>query len=205
MKPVYGLIRLYCTPKSTPAAPPMAPPIRKVSEMIRLTLMPMRLAAAWSSATARMALPILVRLTSACRPQSISSAATITTSDLTETSMVVGQLEAVVQRVHGRVDEVEGVAPERLEEADRVLEEEGDADGRDERDQAGRVAQRPVGDALDQHGQRGRSPTMPATRMSEQHEDPRRARRAAPRALRPSRISTPTKAPDDEDLASGRS
>ena len=42
MKPVYGLIRLYWTPNSTPAPPPIAPPIRKVSEMIRLTLMPMR-------------------------------------------------------------------------------------------------------------------------------------------------------------------
>ena len=56
--------------------------------MIRFTLMPIRLAAAWSSATARIALPTLVRLTRACRPQSISSAATMTTSDLTETSMV---------------------------------------------------------------------------------------------------------------------
>ena len=43
----------------------MAPPMRNVSEMMRLTLMPMRLAAAWSSATARMAVPIFVRLTSA--------------------------------------------------------------------------------------------------------------------------------------------
>src|SRR5713101_5454112 len=64
MKPVYGLIRLYCTPKSTPAPPPMAPPMRKVREMMRLTLMPMSEAADWSSATARMALPILVLLTS---------------------------------------------------------------------------------------------------------------------------------------------
>ena len=89
MKPVYGLIRPYCTPNSTPAAPPMAPPIRKVSEMIRLTLMPIRLAAAWSSATARMAVPIFVRFTSSVEhAQSMSSAATMTTSDFTDTSMV---------------------------------------------------------------------------------------------------------------------
>ncbi len=88
MNPVYGLISPYCTPKSTPAAPPMAPPIRNVSEMIRLTLIPMRLAAAWSSATARMAVPILVRFTSTWSPQSMMSAATITTSDLTDTSIV---------------------------------------------------------------------------------------------------------------------
>ena len=70
MKPVYGLIRPYWTPNRTPAAPPMAPPMRKVSEMIRLTLMPIRLAAAWSSATARIAVPIFVRLTSDVqRPQ----------------------------------------------------------------------------------------------------------------------------------------
>ncbi len=66
----------------------MAPPMRKVREMMRLTLMPISDAAAWSSATARMALPTLVRFTSVYRPQSISSAATITTSDLTDTSMV---------------------------------------------------------------------------------------------------------------------
>jgi hypothetical protein len=40
------LISPYCTPKSTPAAPPIAPPIRNVSEMIRLTSIPIRLAAA---------------------------------------------------------------------------------------------------------------------------------------------------------------
>ena len=66
----------------------MAPPIRKVSEIIRLTLMPMRDAAPWSSATARMALPILVRLTRLCSPQSMRREAPITTSDLTEMSMV---------------------------------------------------------------------------------------------------------------------
>ena len=56
--------------------------------MIRFTLMPIREAAPWSSATARIALPILVRLTSVCRLQSMRRAATITTSDLTETSIV---------------------------------------------------------------------------------------------------------------------
>ena len=46
MNPVYGLMSPYCTPKSTPAAPPIAPPIRKVSEIMALTLMPIRLAVA---------------------------------------------------------------------------------------------------------------------------------------------------------------
>ena len=55
---------------------------------MRLTLMPMRLAAAWSSATARIAVPILVRFTITWSAHSIRSAATMTTSDLTETSMV---------------------------------------------------------------------------------------------------------------------
>ena len=81
-------MRLYWTPNSTPAAPPMAPPMRKVSEIIRFTLMPIRLAVAWSSATARMALPILVRFTSTWSPHSMSSEATMTTSDFTDTSMV---------------------------------------------------------------------------------------------------------------------
>ena len=67
----------------------MAPPMRKVSEMMRLTSIPMRLAAAWSSATARIAVPIFVRFTRACRPHSMSSAATITTSDFADTSSVL--------------------------------------------------------------------------------------------------------------------
>ncbi len=50
--------------------------------------MPIRDAAAWSSATARMALPILVRFTRVCSPHSMRSEAPITTSDLTEMSMV---------------------------------------------------------------------------------------------------------------------
>ena len=66
----------------------MAPPMRNVSEMIRLTLMPIRLAAAWSSATARIAVPTLVRFTMACRAHSIRRAATITTRDFTDTSRV---------------------------------------------------------------------------------------------------------------------
>ena len=66
----------------------MAPPIRNVSEMIRFTLMPMRLAAVWSSATARIAVPILVRFTSAWSTASMPSAAAMTTSDLTDTSTV---------------------------------------------------------------------------------------------------------------------
>ncbi len=66
----------------------MAPPIRKVIEMMRFTLMPMRLAAAWSSATARMALPIFVRLTIVCRAQSMSRAATMTTRDFIGMSIV---------------------------------------------------------------------------------------------------------------------
>ena len=66
----------------------MAPPIRKVREMIRLTLIPIREAVAWSSATARIARPILVRFTKRCRIASIPRAARMTTSDLMETSMV---------------------------------------------------------------------------------------------------------------------
>src|SRR5712692_8131466 len=68
----------------------------------------------------------------------------------------LGQLEAVIERVHGRVDEVEGIAPDRLHEADGVLEEEGDADGGDERDQAGSVAERTVGRAFDDDGEKPR-------------------------------------------------
>ena len=88
MKPLYGLMSPYWTPKRTPAAPPIAPPIRNVSEMIRLTSMPMRLAAAWSSATARMAVPTFVRLTIRWRAHSIRSAPPMTTRDLTDTSIV---------------------------------------------------------------------------------------------------------------------
>ena len=41
--------------------------MRKTSEMTRLTLMPMSLAAPWSMATARMAAPVLVRCMKSCR------------------------------------------------------------------------------------------------------------------------------------------
>src|SRR5262249_47710624 len=88
MRGGWGLIGLYCPPKRTPAPPPMAPPMRKVREMMRLTLIPMREAAGWSSATARMALPIFVLFTSEYSPHSMSRAATITTSDFMDTSMV---------------------------------------------------------------------------------------------------------------------
>jgi hypothetical protein len=53
-----------------------------------MTLIPIRLAAPWSSATARIALPIFVRFTSTWSPQSIRRAAAISTSDFTEMSTV---------------------------------------------------------------------------------------------------------------------
>ena len=56
--------------------------------MIWLTLMPMRLAAPWSSATARIAVPIFVRFTSMCSAHSMTSAHTMTTNDFSETSIV---------------------------------------------------------------------------------------------------------------------
>src|SRR5437773_3907348 len=65
----------------------------------------------------------------------------------------LGELEAEIQHIDRRVDEVEGVPPERLEEPDQVLEEERDSDRRDERDQPGRVAQRTIGDPLDGDGE----------------------------------------------------
>ena len=48
-------------PTMRPAAPPSPGPMKKTREMTRLTLMPMRRAAPWSMATARMAAPVRVR------------------------------------------------------------------------------------------------------------------------------------------------
>ena len=61
-----------------------AEPMAKVMEMVRLTLMPMSWAAALSSETARMALPILVFPVNHMRPTMISRQA-IVTSETAET------------------------------------------------------------------------------------------------------------------------
>ncbi len=96
----------------------------------------------------------------------------MTTSDFTDTSMVSVKLNRIFERVHRRVHEIEGVPPDALEEADRVLEEEGHADGGDQGDEPGRAAQRAVGDAL--HGD-GEEPTR--QHADQQHHDQHEERR----------------------------
>ncbi len=66
---------------------------------------------------------------------------------------VLGDVEAKVESVHRRIDEIEGVSPERLDEADEVLQEEGDPDRGDQRNQPRRPAQRTVGDPLHRDGE----------------------------------------------------
>ena len=56
-----------------------AEPMAKVMEMVALTSMPMSWAAALSSDTARMALPILVRLVNRVRPTMMTRQAAIAT------------------------------------------------------------------------------------------------------------------------------
>src|SRR5712692_5386875 len=112
-----------------------------------------------------------------------------------------GQLESVIKRIHARIDQVEGVAPDGLDKANDVLEKEGHADGRDERDQAGSVAQRPVGGALHQHGQRS-APGHTGHQDEQQHEHPRQ-RVEQPRTLEAEQDLDPDECPDDEDLRVG--
>ena len=74
---------MWCTlrnssPQRIPPIPAMVPPTAKVTTMIRFTLMPMRAAISLSSATARMARPVLVRSTRYQRP-AMEAAATVTT------------------------------------------------------------------------------------------------------------------------------
>ena len=60
--------------------PASMPPRAKVKTITRSTLMPIRIAASWSSDTARMAVPILVRITTRVSTIMVITAASITTS-----------------------------------------------------------------------------------------------------------------------------
>ncbi len=59
-------------PTITPATAPSAAPITKVSEITVLMLMPISPATAWFCDVARIAMPSLVRYTSASRPAIIT-------------------------------------------------------------------------------------------------------------------------------------
>ena len=60
-------------PDITPATPAIAEPMKKVSAIVRLTLMPSISAASRSEATARIDFPKSVRLTSSRRPNIIAT------------------------------------------------------------------------------------------------------------------------------------
>ena len=77
-KPVMCVTLRKSRPQRIPPMPAMAPPTANVVTIVRLTLMPIRAAISLSSATARMALPVLVRSTRYQRP-SIESIATTRT------------------------------------------------------------------------------------------------------------------------------
>ena len=61
----------------TPATPPNPGPIRNTRAMMRSTLMPIRRAAPWSMAAARMAVPVRVRLMNQYRASISSTEAAI--------------------------------------------------------------------------------------------------------------------------------
>ena len=69
----------YINAYSTPAAPASAAPTAKVIMITRSTLIPISAATSLSSDTARMAFPILVRMTKIYNPIIIRTEATITT------------------------------------------------------------------------------------------------------------------------------
>ena len=77
-KPVEWITLRNRIPHRIPAIPAMAPPTAKTFTMVRFTSMPIRAAISASSATARIALPDLVRLTKYHRPVIDTAATTIT-------------------------------------------------------------------------------------------------------------------------------
>ena len=131
----------------TPAIAPSPAPITNVSAITVLMSMPISPATCWFCDVARIAMPSFVRYTSASSPPIISTDVTMIT---TCTLVIVAPFGLSVMWM--------GVTRDDLRERDRiaapddhrdVLQDDGQADGRDERRQSRRLAQRPVGDALE--------------------------------------------------------
>ena len=127
-----------------PATAASAPAMKNVTEIVRLTLIPIIAEASGSWATARIALPWRVERTNHVRT-------TRTGIDDQEDGQLVPREDhaADVEGLRARDEvrhrlEVDAVDGER-----DVLDDERHADGRDQRGQPGRVAQRLVRDALD--------------------------------------------------------
>ena len=91
--------------------------------------------------------------------------------------------------------------PEGLEEADHVLEEERDADRRDQGDQPRRVPQRAIRDAFDGDRQQA-APRHADEEGQQEHERPRDGVERA-KALQPKEELDADERADDEDLGVG--
>ena len=118
----------------------------KVRTMVRSTLMPISAAVSWSSHTARIARPVRVRLMKTRAP-SISAMALKMTISCVDAKRMPARSKIAVEEVEVRIGAHAGAE----QAAGGVLEEQRGADGGDERHEAGRAAQLPVGDPLEQH------------------------------------------------------
>ena len=112
--------------------------------IVLLMLTPISWAASRSCAVDRIARPSLVRDTNSCR--AIISTTAITTMKTFSTGMLAPRSSKC--QATGKICGL-GCGDGREEDLDDVLEDERDADGRDQRRQARGVPQRPVGEALD--------------------------------------------------------
>ena len=156
LRPVTKPIRKSIWPKRipciTPATAARAAPMTKVTTMTRLVSMPMSRAVSGSWAVARMALPGLggadERLEGHHQGDGV---------DHHEHRHPRHPHPAHLERPGGD-HRGEGLLPvaARVEEPDHLLQEDRHADGGDQRRQPGGVAERPVGQPLDQHRHRHR-------------------------------------------------
>ena len=133
----------------TPAAPASAEPSTNVNTITRSMSIPIIAAASRSNEVARIALPVRVLLT---RNQStiISANAETMMMIADERDLDVADREALQEeRVPGSVEQVVVAVLRAEQQLHRVREEERDAERADQRGDPRRVAQRPVGEALD--------------------------------------------------------
>ena len=153
-----------------------------VSEITVLMSMPISPATCWFCDVARIAMPSFVRYTSASRPAIIATEVTMITIC---TLVIVAPSALPVMWIRHRPSMICGNAMRIAAPDDhrQVLQDDRHADRGDQRREARRVAQRPVGDALervaDRHADGHRATSTPSDDDRE-----RRQRRCARRRAR---------------------
>ena len=138
----------------TPAAPASSEPMKNVETMTRSTSIPCIAAASRSNAVARIAFPRRVRATSSVSasisPNEVRMTPIRTRRDVERAPVdAAREVDVLVRLVAAEVG--------AEEQERRGLEEERDAERRDQRGDARRVPERPVGEALDHDAERARA------------------------------------------------